>query len=99
MLQLITNGAVVHEISPLALHPIRPVDRHPIAAAFHRLQHHRPHFLRRAGDAPDPDLRCRNTTAGDLLDVECTGSGTELWQELSEKLETAWLQDVDVSAV
>jgi len=68
------------EISPLALHPIGPVDRHPITAAFHRLQHHRPHLLRRAGDAPDPDLRCRNTTTGDRLDVECTGSGTELKQ-------------------
>ena len=31
------------EISPLALHPIGPVDRHPITATFHHLQHHRRH--------------------------------------------------------
>ena len=31
--------------------------------------------------------------------IEYTPEEPALWQELSEKLETAWLQDVDVSAV
>ncbi len=31
--------------------------------------------------------------------IEWTPEEPALWQELSEKLETAWLQDVDVSAV
>ena len=30
--------------------------------------------------------------------IEWTPEEPALWQELSEKLETAWLQDVDVSA-